>query len=760
MSNSTDDTKELDSYGVWVKRAPQDASEEALDLDLPDFSDFQETADQTGIIEEQNDNEVPVADQDSSATDENGEISIDDFVTDGFTDPNEAYAPSSPNPPEQDGELSLDDFMEGGFEAPSEGSTDSESASESDEVSLDDFLDGDFSDGSGASSSDEISIDDFLDDDSVSSAKQKEDDITNDEPLDIDVDFTESEEDAVPTTEITEENESENEESFADDDDMFDSIEKIETASEPEAETPVTESNIELEDVSLDDFNLEESDDATAAALGASINSSVSSGEETVSLDSFGIDSSSEEMPAGTGSSRKQQTVDYELAITEEDNVQSAPVIDEIKSDSVTQNKEETTETTVNNELLEKIVSDLSGLKDEINALKNDLAELKEKNTLDNISSGQNDGEQPAESEIELPVQSEPAEEPGGFFNSDEEDDTIALSGDELSNIVSNADFTEETAEPDTQYDESTEETVTEEQPEQELPEDFSADFSNDTPFGGIEDTVIPDEEPDSGLSMDINEEILEEPNLDDIETNADIPEEIEIPKVDDIAETQDEEPTLDDILVESSSTDFMDSVTDSTNMQPDIEITEPVEPELAEEEAAITKEEADDITSEYSADTAENTEPVLDEDAALELPEESSSDAENTAEESTDDIFNETAIEDAQHTQDAMMNDIMNEAPSVDNALSEENVDYLSKDNTVLSDDEAAVAESEPEPSAETEQTDTSNLPSDIKEDVKSVLLYMDQLLENLPEDKIMEFAKSEQFTTYKKLFNELGLS
>ena len=760
MSNSTDDTKELDSYGVWVKRAPQDASEEALDLDLPDFSDFQETADQTGIIEEQNDNEVPVADQDSSVTDENGEISIDDFVTDGFTDPNEAYAPSSPNPPEQDGEISLDDFMEGGFEAPSEGSTDSESASESDEVSLDDFLDGDFSDDAGASSSDEISIDDFLDDDSVSSAKQKEDDITNDEPLDIDVDFTESEEDAVPTTEITEENESENEESFADDDDMFDSIEKIETASEPEAETPVTESNIELEDVSLDDFNLEESDDATAAALGASINSSVSSGEETVSLDSFGIDSSSEEMPAGTGSSRKQQTVDYELAITEEDNVQAAPVIDEIKSDSVTQNKEETTETTVNNELLEKIVSDLSGLKDEINALKNDLAELKEKNTLDNISSGQNDGEQPAESEIELPVQSEPAEEPGGFFNSDEEDDTIALSGDELSNIVSNADFTEETAEPDTQYDESTEETVTEEQPEQELPEDFSADFSNDTPFGGIEDTVIPDEEPDTGLSMDINEEILEEPNLDDIETNADIPEEIEIPKVDDIAETQDEEPDLDDILVESSSTDFMDSVTDSTNMQPDIEITEPVEPELAEEEAAITKEEADDITSEYSADTTENTEPVLDEDAALELPEESSSDAENTAEESTDDIFNETAIEDAQHTQDAIMNDIMNEAPSVDNALSEENVDYLSKDNTVLSDDEAAVAESEPEPSAETEQTDTSDLPSDIKEDVKSVLLYMDQLLENLPEDKIMEFAKSEQFTTYKKLFNELGLS
>ena len=39
-------------------------------------------------------------------------------------------------------------------------------------------------------------------------------------------------------------------------------------------------------------------------------------------------------------------------------------------------------------------------------------------------------------------------------------------------------------------------------------------------------------------------------------------------------------------------------------------------------------------------------------------------------------------------------------------------------------------------------------------------VLLYMDQLLENLPEEKIVEFAKSDEFVTYKKLFSELGLS
>jgi len=47
-----------------------------------------------------------------------------------------------------------------------------------------------------------------------------------------------------------------------------------------------------------------------------------------------------------------------------------------------------------------------------------------------------------------------------------------------------------------------------------------------------------------------------------------------------------------------------------------------------------------------------------------------------------------------------------------------------------------------------------------DLREEIKSVLSYMDQLLESLPEDKITEFAQSEQFETYKKLFKELGLA
>ena len=50
-------------------------------------------------------------------------------------------------------------------------------------------------------------------------------------------------------------------------------------------------------------------------------------------------------------------------------------------------------------------------------------------------------------------------------------------------------------------------------------------------------------------------------------------------------------------------------------------------------------------------------------------------------------------------------------------------------------------------------------DIPSGIKNELKTVLSYMDQLLESLPEEKIEEFAKSEYFDTYKKLFKELGL-
>jgi hypothetical protein len=53
-----------------------------------------------------------------------------------------------------------------------------------------------------------------------------------------------------------------------------------------------------------------------------------------------------------------------------------------------------------------------------------------------------------------------------------------------------------------------------------------------------------------------------------------------------------------------------------------------------------------------------------------------------------------------------------------------------------------------------------STSLDQNLMEQVKTVLTYMDQLLENLPEEKIEEFARSEHFESYKKLFDELGIS
>ncbi|GHV92121.1 hypothetical protein AGMMS50268_26240 [Spirochaetia bacterium] len=53
----------------------------------------------------------------------------------------------------------------------------------------------------------------------------------------------------------------------------------------------------------------------------------------------------------------------------------------------------------------------------------------------------------------------------------------------------------------------------------------------------------------------------------------------------------------------------------------------------------------------------------------------------------------------------------------------------------------------------------DPDAISGNFKQELKTVLSYMDQLLESLPEEKIEEFAKSEYFDTYKKLFKELGI-
>ena len=274
-------------------------------------------------------------------------------------------------------------------------------------------------------------------------------------------------------------------------------------------------------------------------------------------------------------------------------------------------------------------------------------------------------------------------------------------------------------------------------------------------------------EEPDSGLSIDFENETLEEPNLDELDDSSALPDEISIPKVDSIVSEEDN-----DILVESSSTDFMDSVKDTTD-------------QLAqtENEEALTAEELSNVLvdvdeSSASEDNMQIEEVIEDFDMKNPSEETAEESSEETAEESSDDfetIAEENNVSDNGFAINPLdLDDILPEEKS-ESDITDESVDYLSEDSTSVLDDEKSIEEENnnafakeqyeinsdiPSPVSYDNDTDTGDLPKDLKADVKSVLLYMDQLLENLPEDKIVEFAKSEQFATYKKLFNELGLS
>ena len=53
----------------------------------------------------------------------------------------------------------------------------------------------------------------------------------------------------------------------------------------------------------------------------------------------------------------------------------------------------------------------------------------------------------------------------------------------------------------------------------------------------------------------------------------------------------------------------------------------------------------------------------------------------------------------------------------------------------------------------------DGAELGGQVREEVRSVLAYLDQLLDALPPEKVREFAQSKHFVTYKKLFREFGL-
>jgi len=541
-----------------------------------------------------------------------------------------------------------------------------------------------------------VEIDDFDIEEYAPQTEEKTGNVADEQPLDIDLSFDDNFEEIVPdfpkeSVETAEDKSTSAPEtgSAADgefeeiDASMFDSDEPLEP-SVPEsidleaAAAGAEETGMETESIPLDAF--ENPEPAAEAPV-----------MESVDISAFDTDSAGDPLSAPAVKTAQTDQI-YDIAVKADDETGDSEQVEEPHEQTKTADVQ-----TMSSSLLEKIMGELSLLRRDINELKEDFTALKTAPCPDGCADKADE------------------KEGGGFFADDGDDDTIALSGDELNNILTSADFTDEAEnekesapaaetaveEPAEPAAEAPAEIKEEAFPEIELPEEIMIDEAEAEAENTEEASPMPE--------LNIEENELHEPQLDDIDfdlsenetVEEELPSEIEI-------------PVIEDLVVDSSAEDFF--------------------------EEDDTPKEIDETDVRFLA--------------------ENPAEAESAVEAET-----KPAAEKEETNQYSPVNQVFNSKQ------------WQSEGETDLSfEDEDAAELSESSEEKKTEmvfgkniETDgvlppktgqTANIPQNMRDEIKSVLAYMDQLLENLPEEKIVEFAQSEHFPVYKKLFNELGLS
>lgn len=834
--SSQNDKNELDNYGVWVKKPPKDIKADAditdesfsLDAELPDFDnpgDSDKTEDSLNDFDFSIDEvkeetiEDPFADIDFE-TEENGNAEVQENETAEISENTESTSESEQvietagteddfNIDDITSDISFDDLDDieqnedtkentADIEEPviesatgdimseqtfdnaevftedtlvSESDTNSSEAAginldsmEDVEVDLDSFLSDDSSSsetedvsasfGLNSSQTEDLNLDEFIDTgdfgDFASDSKPKQEEIVDEEPLDISLSFDE-------TADSFEVEEAESQ------------TENQETESVAVSESEGTGEEIDTESIDLSEFGIGENED-----------------EQPLNV------------PEDTIKEHAKETVDYDLKVsadTDDDTTVSINdvVAGNIVSDSQPDFSDEPQETSEpeeqsqaesrpseislkEQEILQQIASELALLKDEIKNLKTDFADLKSR-----------------EADVKIPEQKE---ENSGFFADSDEDDTIALSGDELDNILNSAEFLDETEDINNNI---TEDSI-QENKLSDIQSDIQPDLKQEENEGssqfestvedeidGVFDSTVEDEntieeetsfeptlENEETIEEDISSEINQEPvieesvieetasedDMSDFEISENLPEEIEIPKVEDLS---DSDFNADDFSGSEESAET------SVSEQDEFSASNPIDDFFNEDDSidsALTSEKLDYIAADAKEETEIQSEQSDNEEFSdLDLPSPT-----------VDDITDNTLDELDENPDSLKLSDSSEEIEITE--TEEPVIEETNKDDTVLEDsvieetdfnDVISAGEDLQDESVFTEQVDlepkkenvsNEEIPSDLKQEIKSVLSYMDQLLENLPEDKISEFAQSEHFVTYKKLFQELGLS
>ena len=761
MSDSTD-TNELDNYGVWVKKPPKDImpdtdgpdiiddsfSLDSLDADLPDFDSIDTSAGSESDVTE------PVFDIPS-------EDALDDpfaGVDFGSNDETQESAPTAEAPEVAEDNFSLDeitlDDIDFDTEPVSETSTESTTSAdateevstdfeitenpetsletetvdidldsmEDGEIDLDNFLSDDSSTSSSSSeetvdlssfgmddsSTDSVNLDDFLDGGEFSDLNstgtgttQKSDEIVDEDPLNINLSFDETAN------------------SFSIEDDSEETSENEERSSDSERSTG---DDIDTESIDLAEFGVDEENGLmTMQGPEDAINQTK---DETINYDlkvnvdtDEGTTVSMSDVIAGTVN--KEPEIEEETVTEDIVQAEDKPVIEEAAMSAAGQ------------QILQQLMGELTSLKNEIKDLKSELTDLKSQ-------------------ESEISIESPAEEENTGFFTDGGDDDTIALSGDELDNILNSAEFLEETA--------STEET-------------------EDTTSTVTEESIIIDQI-DEPVISEVTEEEIEEPEV-IAEPEEVIAEPEEITEPEEVTEPEPEIKTVSNGQFATTIDEdvFSDNSIFEEPADDNVIIEDPVIEESITEEADIEK--TEEITAEN-----EISEELPDE---IEIPriEDISSDSEILVSDDSSLTIDTTGIDD--EITISPIDEMFEDDTSIESNLTSDKLSYISedKDNPVKTespaeesigdldlpspslddiDEEPVIEETlieEPiESKVISEPAPNGEIPGDLKQEIKSVLSYMDQLLENLPEEKISEFAQSEHFVTYKKLFQELGLS
>jgi hypothetical protein len=232
-----------------------------------------------------------------------------------------------------------------------------------------------------------------------------------------------------------------------------------------------------------------------------------------------------------------------------------------------------------------------------------------------------------------------------------------------------------------------------------------------------LDEPALMDESGGDDFSIDLSGAVIDEPDLSGR-----------------ITETPLEEPSLDD-----------------TDMQ-DISIDLDMEEEISMD---LSKDPGIEITPDFAETGGEELElsiPGGEDVMELNMPEDvPAQESSFPEEESFAQVIPEGFVVESGDSQGPLDDDLE------EDALSEGDIDALEKGAETLSLEQPAAGETGEEISLSDD--DGLDIPTGIKQELRTVLSYMDQLLESLPEDKIEEFARSEYFDTYKKLFKELGL-